>query len=727
MKFIFQHDQMDCGPACLAMITSLYGTPYPIQVFRDECFLSKSGVSLQNIAFAAEKIGLEPYPVRLTIDELADINDPCILHWEQNHFVVFHASKISRISKKRTFVIADPAHGFTKIDETSFCKAWLQDAGNGVALFLDPNQDFKSYSTNIPSKPIKKLTNYLLSHKKSLLFLLLLLLIGAALSMLLPILTQKLMDLGVDQKNIDYVKYILLAQIGIFMGATSMEICRNWILVKLGARINITLITDYLEKLLKLPIRFFESKMIGDFTQRIQDNERIEAFLSSQGLLTVFSLLTFSAYGVMLFKYSPAILAFYCVLTISAVLWSYLFQNKRKKIDYVRFQQKSENQDAIFEIFNGLPDMKLNNYDGVKKNEIEENQRKLYKINIKALRIDQLQLLGFDLINQLKNIIILYLSARGVISGEMSIGEMMSVTFIIGQMNMPVGQLLEFGRSLQDAKLSIDRLSEINDHPEEESGTLSPSSPTSQPAEGIKLTDVSFGYGGPDAPYVLKNISLKIPSGSTTAIVGLSGSGKTTLLKMLLNIYPPTIGKIQINGYSMSALSMEKFRENCGIVMQDGYIFSESIARNIHMGMEFNEERLAYALETANLHAFVDSLPLKANTIVGAKGNGLSGGQRQRILIARAVYKNPAYLFFDEATSALDAENEQSIHNKLIKIFKGRTVVIIAHRLSTVKNANKIIVMNNGEIVEEGAHHQLIEKKGAYYCLVKNQLELVEN
>ena len=731
LNFIPQHDQMDCGPACLSMVASVYDKIYSLQYLRENSFITREGVSLLGISEASKKIGFETLSAQLSTRKLIEHSNsfPCILHWNQNHFVVL--LKISRniFTKKYSFKIADPAHGIIKINEDKFNKSWISDDNNGIALFLTPTDIFYNKKPPIEEKiSTKHILSYLKPHKKKLSFIFFLLFIGSSLTLILPFLTEKLIDNGIENKNLHYITLILLAQLMIFFGTIIIQIVRNWIMLYIGTKISISIISDFLRKILKLPIHFFETKMMGDFNQRIHDNERIESFLTSQSLITFFSIITFSVYFIVLWYYDFKILIVYLTLTLLSILWSFYWLTKRKNLDYFRFQQRSKNQESIYEIINGVTEMKLNKFEDIKLNEWNKIQEKLFKINISILRIEQFQLSGFDFINQFKNIIVTYLVAKSVIISSMSLGELLSVSFIIGQMNAPVSQLINFFRSLQDAKLSLERLNEVHNHPTEEQidnqKTLSLSQINSTKAE-IKFKRVSFQYEGPKSPYVLKNINFTIPEGKITAIVGASGSGKTTLMKLLLKFYEPTQGELFFNSENINNISPKNLRENCGVVMQDGFIFSDTIERNIATGDEnINKEKLQNAVKIANIEEFVNSLPLGYNTKIGASGNGISGGQKQRILIARAVYKNPHYIFFDEATSALDAENEKIIHDNLQQFFKGKTVLIIAHRLSTVKNADQIIVLKNGEIAETGNHQQLVQNKGDYFNLVKNQLEL---
>ena len=549
-----------------------------------------------------------------------------------------------------------------------------------------------------------------------------LLLLGTLTTLVFPVLTQKLIDEGVGKKNLSLIIYILLAQIVFFTGSILFNVIRNKILLFVGAKININIIADFLKKLLSLPIRFFDTKLLGDFTQRIQDHEKIEKFIISDGLSTIFSIIVFSVLFGVLGYYNLTILVIYSFLTVFSIFWALYWLKKRKYLEYFRFQKQTENQDIIYEIINGISEMKLNQYEEFKRKEWEKVQYKLFNINVRILKVEQFQISGFEFINQLKNILVTFLGALFVIKNQMTLGMLLSVSYILGQLNQPVNQMVQFFRSLQDAKLSLMRLNEIQTHQEEEKKEMIP---LKENNKDIKIEKVSFQYEGPKSPYILKNINLHIPKEKITAIVGASGSGKTSLVKLLLKFYEPIIGNIYYGDEDLKNISPLSLRKISGVVMQDGFIFSDTIERNIATGdEEIDYHKLNKAIEIANIKSFIEEKPLGLKTKIGASGNGLSGGQKQRILIARAVYKNPHYIFFDEATSALDAENEKIIHDNLQSFFKGRTVIIVAHRLSTVKNADQIIVLKKGQIVEQGNHKELVSKKGEYYNLIKNQLEL---
>ncbi len=734
---------MDCGPACLSMVASHYGKKFPLQYLREYSFISREGVSLLGITEASKKIGFETFSTKITVTKLLDnINVfPCILHWNQNHFVVLYKISTLLFSGKKVFHIADPAHGVIKISEENFSKHWVSENNKGVVLFLNPTDLFTNTEPPKGEKlSVKYLFNQLIPYKRKLSFLFLLLLAGSSLTLVFPFLTQALIDDGVNAKNMNVIFLILLAQLGVFLGSITIEIFRNWLMLYIGTHLSIDIISNFLRKMLRLPIKFFDTKTMGDFNQRIQDNDRIEDFLTSQSLTTFFSIITFSVFFGVLLYYDYKVLLVYLTLTSIAILWSFYWLKKRKILDYYRFQQRSDNQESIYEMLNGVIEMKLNNFEDFKRNEWENIQKKLFKLNIRILKLNQVQLSGFEFINQLKNILVTFLAANYVVQGSMTLGMLLSISYIIGQMNSPVNQLVNFFRSLQDARLSLERLNEVQNHSEEEAPILNSKGELVELKKvtiskdlfkkngiekGIRLNNLNFQYEGPKSPYVLKDINLLIPEGKITAIVGSSGSGKTTLMKLLLRFYKPTFGTINYNYDNILNLSPKSLRDNCGVVMQDGYIFSDTIERNIATSdKEIDKEKLKLALKIANIEDFVYSLPLNLKTKIGAAGSGISGGQKQRILIARAVYKNPQYIFFDEATSALDAENEKIIHDNLQGFFHNKTVVIIAHRLSTVKNADNIIVLKKGKIIEQGDHIKLVNNKSEYYNLVKNQLEL---
>jgi ATP-binding cassette subfamily B protein len=732
-RFLPQHDQMDCGPACIQMVSRYYGKRYSLQYLRDLSLLSKDGVSILGISKSAEEIGFKSLCLKMDYDGLVkDIKSPVILHWNQNHFVVLYKIKRKLFTGELVFIIGDPGHGIIKLGEEEFKKQWCSEDNEGVLIHLETTPKFQSHKEvfNKKKKSLDFLFVYLKSYKWEMVQLLFGILGGSIITLIFPFLTQALIDQGVKDQSIDIIKIILIGQLFLFLGSAVIEIIRNWITLYIGSHINIKIISDFLSKLMKLPIRFFDTKMMGDFTQRIHDHERIEHFLTSQSLLTLFSVINLLVFLVVLAIYDINILLVFVVLTTISIIWVFIFQRKRRILDYIRFQSKALNQDSVYELINGMQEVKLNNLEDYKRTEWEKIQIKLFKISTRILALDQYQTVGFTFINHFKNILVTYFAAREVILGNITLGAMLSITYIIGQMNSPLNQLIGFIRSFQDAQISLDRLSEVRYQKEEEELVEIPESVDADVDldEGINLINVSFNYDGSAHKNVLNNLDLNIPKGKTTAIVGASGSGKTTLMKLLLKFYKASEGNVYINNENFERISPMYWRKKIGVVMQEGYIFSDSLERNIATGEEdINTEKIKYAIKTANLESFVDELPNGLKTKIGASGNGISGGQKQRILIARAVYKNPEYIFFDEATSALDTENEKIIMNNINSFIKDRTAVIIAHRLSTVKNADQIVVLQDGKIVEIGTHESLVTLGKYYFNLVKDQLELNKN
>ena len=721
-----QLDAMDCGPTCLRMVAKYYGRSLSLEYLRERSHITREGVNLLGISEAAENIGFKTFSARLSfaaLDEEATL--PCILYWNQNHFVVLPPQNYNR-SKNDKILIADPGHGLIKIDRTTFLQCWADHRNEGIALMLEPTDSFYGQN-NKENKPagFGFLFRYLTPYRKYVVQLILSVLIASLLSLIAPFLTQGLVDHGINHKDPGFVNLILVSQLLLFVGSTAIEMIRSWILLHINSRINISIISDFLIKLMKLPVRFFDTKMIGDITQRIGDHSRIQRFLTGTTLSTLFSFVNLLVFSLVLGIYSWKVLSVFLLFSAVAVAWIFFFLKKRKELDYKRFQRMSDNENILFELITGMQEIKLNNCETVKRWGWEKVQARLYKINIRSLALGQYQQLGFGVLTQLKNILITYITAREVMTGNMTLGMMLSVSYIIGQMNSPLDQLLGFVQAAQDARISLDRLGEIHNKEEEENEANLPAGLPGQQSGDIILKNVSFTYGGPGSPDILKNLDLRIPKGKVTAIVGTSGSGKTTLLKLLLKFYEPTTGKISAGALDLEQFSPKWWRSQVGSVMQDGFIFSDTIAGNITVSAKSTDTvRLLYACEVANIREFIEGLPLGYRTKIGNSGNGISAGQKQRIQIARAVYKDPEYLFFDEATSALDANNERVIMKNMNRFFQGKTVVVIAHRLSTVKNADQIVVLDKGEIVETGTHGELAACKGKYYELVKNQLEL---
>lgn len=702
-----------------------YGRHYSLDTLRKKCEYTREGVNLFGISQAAESIGFRTLGAKLSFEELCKATLPCIVHWNQKHFVVLYGTKGR--GKDFRLLVADPATGLVKLTENEFKKSWFSTVSNGegrgIALLLDTTPQFyTAEGESVNTRGFGFLYSYIRPYKKLIIQLFIGLLVGSLLQLMLPFLTQSIVDVGIGTQNLSFIWLVLIAQLMLTISMASVDFIRGWILLHLGTRINISLISDFLTKLMKLPIGFFDTKMTGDLMQRIGDHKRIQTFLTGSSLSVLFSLFNIVIFGVVLLYYSPKIFAIFIFASIIYVLWVMLFMKRRRELDNKAFTQNAANQNSVIQLITGMQEIKLNSCERQKRWEWERIQAKLFKVSIKGLALGQYQEAGATLINQLKNVFITIVAASSVLNGDLTLGMMLSVQFINGQLNSPITQIISFLQASQDAKLSLERLSEIHDIKDEESREfeLLTEIPKSKP---ISVENLSFKYEGAGSELVLKNIDINIPSGKITALVGTSGSGKTTLVKLLLGFYRPTKGAIMYGEHSLSSLSMGAWRKECGVVMQDGFIFSDTIANNIAPGVEnIDKDRLAMAVEIANIREFVESLPLSYNTKIGQEGHGLSQGQKQRFLIARAVYKDPQLIMFDEATNSLDANNEKQIMDNLNDFFVGRTVLIVAHRLSTVKNADNIIVLDKGAIIESGNHDALIEKRGAYYQLVKNQL-----
>ena len=720
-----QLDTMDCGPACLAYISKIYGKKYSLQYLREICYISKRGVTLLGILEAGKAIGFEVFSTKVDLDTI--INKvklyPCIIHWEQNHFVVLNKIVKTRKSKLY-FYLMDPRSGFIKLNEKQFRNGWLGNNDKGIVAFFEPKDEFLNISTEEQKKiNYKELLSFLHPYKKKFVLLIFLVFASSLITLVFPFFTKELIDNGISQKNLNLISLILLAQLSLFLGSMIINVIRNWLTLYIGTYVSINLISDFITKLVKLPMKNFDNHMIGDLNQRIIDNERIERLITSESITTFFSIFSFLVFFVVLAYFNITTLVIYFALTLIGILWSIYWINKKKILDFYEFQLKSKNQESIFEIFSGIRDIKLFQLENFKLTKWQSVQNELLSLNIKILKIDQIQTFGYQFINQLKNIIVTYFVAILVLKGKMTLGTLLSISYIIGEMNSPIAQLVSFIKKLQEAKLSFTRLSEISTQLPEENNFNKQLNTKNN--EGIVINNLSFSYENIQSSIVLNNINITIPNSKVTAIVGHSGSGKTTLMKILLRFYEPTKGNIYFNGDDILTISPNDLRKHIGTVLQDGFIFSETIERNVVTNSEEADlEKLNNALKIACIFDFVNSLPQKHNTIIGSLGNNLSTGQKQRILIARAIYKNPNYLFLDEATSALDSKTEKIIHNNLIEFYKNKTVLIIAHRLSTVKNADNIIVLDSGKVVESGNHKELIEKKGAYYDLINNQLEL---
>ena len=723
-KFYQQHDSMQCGITCLQMICKHYGKEFSLDALSQFCIATAEGVSMLGISEAAENLGFHTICGKLKIENLSKIELPCILHWNQNHFVVLYKVK------GKTFYIADPGKGLLTYPLEKLKEHWISTISNneekGIAMILKPTPIFyQKESVQIKTKrSFAFLFGYFSQYKKYFGQIIIGLILGCLLQLFLPFLTQAIVDIGIKHQNIGFIWLILLGQLMITIGRTSIDFIRRWLLLHISMRINISLVSDFFIKLLKLPMSFFDTKLMGDLLQRMNDHSRVQSFLTSQVLNMMFSMLSFIIFGIVLFVYNRMIFGIFFLGSILYGLWIIYFLHRRKILDYMLFEQQAINKNKTYQFITTMQEIKLQDCEQRRRWEWEDVQADLFSVQMQSLKLQQTQEAGSIFINEIKNILITVLAATSVINGQMTLGMMLAIQYIIGQLNSPVEQLMNFIYSLQDVKISLERINEIHTTTNEDNNT-NLMTEYNNPNSSITVENVDFKYDPHALKKTLDNISLEIPKGKVTAIVGASGSGKTTLIKLILGYYPVSGGSIRLADKNINEYNMKWWRRHCGVVMQDGVIFSESIARNIAVNDEdIDIERLEKAASIANIHNYIMSLPLKYNTQIGHDGVGLSQGQKQRILIARAVYKNPDFIFLDEATNALDAKNEKQIVEKLDNFYKGRTVVVVAHRLSTVKNADQIIVLDSGKIVEIGKHQTLIDKKCFYYNLVKNQLEL---
>ncbi|QQU04740.1 peptidase domain-containing ABC transporter [Myroides odoratus] len=720
-----QADSKDCGPTCLKIIAKFYRKKLNIQKLRELCETTREGSTLFSISNAAEQVGFRTMGIKISLLDLKEAPLPCILFWNKNHFVVLYKVK------KGKYYISDPAFGLLEYTEQEVLNYWIgnnatKSIEEGIALLLEPTPHFYSNELGEENKAkfgFRFLFKYLFKYKTLITQLAIGLLAGSLLQLVFPFLTQSIVDVGIQNQNLHFVYLILIAQLFLFFGKTALEFVRHWILLHLSIRINISLISDFFIKLMNLPISFFDVRMTGDIMQRINDHKRIERLLTNSSLDVLFSFVNMLIMGGILAYYNLQIFAVFVIGSLLYFGWIILFLKKREALDYKRFSEVSQEQSKVIELINGMQEIKLHNAEKQKRWGWEHIQARLFKVSIKGLVLEQVQGIGSNFINELKNIFIIFLSAKLVIDGEITLGMMMAISTIVGSLNGPIAMLINFTREAQDARISLARLAEIHNKEDETEQDVDSLKEIPKTAD-IYLKEVSFRYIGAQA-FVLENLNLKIPSQKITAIVGTSGSGKTTLMKLLLKFYAPNEGVIQYGNTDLEKINQKAWRNHVGTVMQEGYIFNDSIANNIAIGEDIiDKKRLQYAVEVANIQSFIESLPLHYNTKIGMEGIGMSTGQKQRLLIARAVYKNPEMLFFDEATSALDANNEKAIMEKLNVFFKGKTVVIIAHRLSTVMNADNIVVLDQGRIIEQGNHSDLVDLKGNYYQLVKNQLQL---
>ena len=719
---------MQCGVACLQMVCKYFGRDYTMESLSKLCFATTEGVSLLSINEAANTLGLHTTCAKATTSILGDVHLPCILHWNQNHFVVLY-----KVKKGRKFYVADPGKGLVTYGLEEFKQHWASTSSNGedrgIAMFLETTPAFFTYKMNgeesiKEKRSFRFLFGYVKKYRKYFGQIILGLVVGSLLQLALPFLTQSIVDVGIKHQDIGFVWLILLGQLMLTISRTAIDFIRRWLLLHISLRINISLVSDFFIKLLKLPMSFFDTKLMGDLMQRMNDHSRVNNFLTQQTLNITFAMLTFVVFSVVLFFYNKLVFAIFLSGSILYGGWMTLFLKRRKVLDYELFEQQAINNNKTYEFITSMQEIKLQDCEQRRRWEWEDTQADLFGVQMKSLKLQQTQEAGSIFINEVKNIIITVVAATAVIHGQMTLGMMLAVQYIIGQLNSPVEQLMNFFYSLQDVKISLERINEIHQM-DDENGKVGLQTSIEDKSEGIDIKNIMFKYDPHALRKTIDDVNIHIPQGKVTAIVGASGSGKTTLIRLMLGYYPVLEGKINIGNTDINKLNKKWWRRQCGVVMQDGVIFSESIARNIAVDDgDIDKERLLKAAEIACIKDYVMALPLKFNTKIGRDGVGLSQGQKQRILIARAVYKNPDYIFLDEATNSLDANNERSIVENLDKFYKGKTVVIVAHRLSTVKNADQIVVIDHGKVVEEGSHESLTAKRGAYYNLVKNQLEL---
>lgn len=728
-KSHIQHDTMDCGPACLRMIAEYYGKKYSLQYLRNLSHITREGVSMLDLSEAAEAIGMKTIGARISLDQLADeIQLPCILHWNHNHFVVCY--KVKGKGDKRKFYVSDPGTGKNVYNEKDMHRHWISGRLNGeeigLALEITPDLNFKRIDEEEDNAQsgIMSFLRYIIPHRRQITLLLIGVLVMMALSYFTPFLSQSVVDTGIKNRDLNFIMLIMFVQLVIMVSQTSMQFVQSWISLQMNTRINLSIISAYLYKLSRMPIHFFEIKTMGDILQRIGDHSRVKDFLMNNLVDIIFSFGTFIVFSSVLAIYNWKILLVFMAGNMMYVLWIFAFMRARRELDNKSFSLSSRLQNNMVQFIQGMQEIKLNNMERQKLWEWEHLQASMYRVSTRGLRLGQIQSAGSLFFSSVTSILISYYSARMVVTGELTLGMMLSLSFIIGQISGPIGSFIGFVHSYQDAKISMERISDVNNQDDEFKDSKMKLSSVPEQSD-LFLDHVSFSYSGSERKKVINDVSICIPYGKVTAIVGASGSGKTTIIKLLQGLYKPLKGCVRIGNTPLDMIQPQVWRRNFGSVMQDGYIFSDTIAGNVCLDSDnIDKSRLRHSLEMARLVDFVESLPLNYNTKIGAEGNGLSQGQKQRILLARALYKDSTYLFFDEATNALDASNEQAILNSIYTNLRGRTLVVAAHRLSTIKNADKIIVVNDGEVVEQGTHDELLANKSYYYNLVQNQMDV---
>lgn len=719
----------DCGPTCLAIVAKYYGKLIPVEQFRRVSDNSKAGTNLVGLSDAAEEVGFKTLSIRIPFDKLKEsVPLPCIVYWKKYHFVVVH-----KINAKYVYV-SDPAGGLLTYSHKEFCEHWInnynEDSGQtGIVLAIETTPRFYETSIDVPEKiGWMFFIRYLKPYRGFIIQLLLSMLVGSLLILVFPFLTQAIVDIGINTKDIGFINLILFAQLFLILSRTVFEFIRGWILFHITSRLNIFILSDFIIKLFKLPISFFDTKLTGDLLQRINDHRRLESFLTSQSLSFIFSLFNFVIFGFVLIYYNVKVFTVFAIGSLIYFLWIRAFFAWRKELDYKNFDQSAANQTQLIQLITAIQEIKLQGIEKTKRWEWERTRANLFRISQKGLTLTQLEQVGSVFINEVKNILVTIITAKSVIDGEITFGMMLAIQYITGQLNSPIFQMIGFVRSLQEAGYSLERLGEIHELEEEENrdteAVLSLNRAQLLNSQNIRFEDVRFAYESMD---VIKGVTLDIPVGRKTAIVGVSGSGKTTLIKLILKFYKVKSGQITLDNKNLNNISAKNWRSFCGAVLQDGFVFNDTIVNNIALAADASEidwERVIYAARMANLLDYVNSIPLGFQTKMGQDGRGLSQGQKQRLLIARLIYKDPEVIVFDEATNALDTKNESEIVRNLNSFFVNKTVIVVAHRLSTVVDADRIVVMNDGSIQETGTHEELVNQRGSYYDLIRNQLEL---
>lgn len=716
--FFKQLDTMDCGPASIKIIAKFYGKNFSFKFLRDKCNISREGISLKDLSRVSEEIGLRNLPLKLSFDDLIKkITLPCILHWDYNHFVVLYKIKNSKV------YISDPQIGLVNYSIDEFIYYWKKNNDKGIVLVVEPSPSFYEKDEVNTSSSFSNYVGYLKPHTKFLIQVFIGMIIGVVINLIFPFITQSIVDIGIETKDYNFINLLLIASIILTISSVFSGYIQNRMILYVADKVNISMVSDFIKKTLQLPVTFFERKMTSDILNRINDHNRIQDFILTSFLGILIAGISFIIYAIILVYYNFNLFLFFIIGTILYIIWILLFLKKRRILDFKFFDSNNLNQNEIIQIVDNSTEIKVNNLQQKKRWDWERSRLEIYDLNIKLLNLTQTQNIGTAIIDRLKNVFITFFAAKAVINGEMTLGMMLSAQYIIGQMNGPVNQLIGFIQSFQNAKISLERVNEVVFEENEEKIFDGIEMPIPLD-KSIKIKNLSFRYHISD-PYVLKNINLEIPEGKMLAIVGQSGSGKTSLLKILLRLYEDYEGDILIDDVNFKSINIHKWRAICGAVLQDGKILDETILKNIILDdIDIEINKLNNVIKITNLENFINKKNLKLYTIVGKAGVGISGGEKQRILIARALYKNPNFLFFDEATNSLDTKNEEEITNNLINLTKNKTTVVIAHRLSTVKFADTIIVLDKGEIVEKGNHNELLKLKGYYYNLINSQLEL---